>query len=490
MNKNISSLTKIECTGCRACQMVCPKDCITMERDKEGFFYPVVNEKKCVSCGICLKVCTDDKNRIYNIRESECYAAYAQNREDRETGSSGGIFYLLAKEVLIQKGVVFGASFNESFGVKHKAVRKIEELLDICGSKYVQSDIGDCFKQVEQELHKNRLVLFCGTPCQITGLLNYLGGKNDNLICVSLICHGVPSETVWIKFLSDIECDFDLKEYEINNIRFRKKIGEKQFFEIKTQTMSMTQFYTDIPFMDGFLKNYYLRPSCYACREKGIHSSADIIIGDFWGIDRIDKELDNINAVSACLLQTKKGKEIFLKIKEIERKQYQYNDIINGNSALEKSSFVDEGTRKYFFLKFFENINSLSACIKYTDKYDKKQKEKRMSTGGKKPNRFKDIKQYKYVLWGVGRCFDENIDKILNQYDISFVCDNNEKNWKKIFNGLRCESPEKLYKIENPFVIIMVKDAFFGFQIANQLLDMGISNFDLFGNWITYSGII
>jgi len=488
MDKNINTIPNNKCTGCGACQMVCPAECIIMKRDKEGFLYPEINEKECLSCGICSKVCTNEKNRNNVIKESECYAAYAHKMEDRMLGSSGGVFSLLAKEVLMQKGVVFGAAFNENFDVEHKVVNRIEELSLICGSKYIQSNIGECFKQIRQELLNNRLVLFCGTPCQVTGLCNYLGDKKyDNLICTSLICHGVPSVTVWKSFLSDIESDFNLNKKDIIEIRFRKKYGNKQFFEIQTKTQTVTWNYTDISFVHGFLKNYYLRPSCYECREKDMYSAADIIIGDFWGIDKLSPELSNINAVSACILLTEKGKKLFNRIKGLVKTPFSYEEIMSGNEALIKSSKIKPSIREYFYKCFCEDKKTFSESLALTNRYDIIERNKSKQKICKMPKRFNNASEYQFVLWGLGSCFEQNRISVQKMIHVSYVCDNNEMNWEKDFYGLRCIKPEEVSRINNPFVIIMIENAGIGFSVANQLLDMGITNFDLYSNWMLYA---
>ena len=483
MGKNISDIQKKECTGCGACEAACPTNSISMKRDSEGFLYPCLNKNKCLSCGICIKICLKKKDLHKSLKESECYAAYAKEKTDRVYSSSGGIFYLLAKQVLLQDGVVFGAAFNESFYVEHKAIYEIGDLPTICGSKYIQSDMVGCFGRAKQELKKNRKVLFCGTPCQITGLQSYLGEKYDNLICVSLICYGVPSVTVWKSFLADLESEFNFKEEEIKEIRFRKKYGDKQYFEIRTTAKTMTWQWHDIAFMEGFLKNYYLRPSCYECQEKNMHSSSDIIIGDFWGIDKFCPDLADINAVSACIVITGKGKELFLTVEDIIKIPFHLEDILSGNDALSMSSICEKNIRDCFFNYFCNEKRSFAESLKNTSLYEKRNKT---IVHNPVPRRFNLKEDYQYVLWGVGNCFKKNRMNVSDRVNVVCVCDNNEINWGRKFYGLNCVKPEEIKNMNNPFIIIMIENAMVAFSVANQILDMGITNFDLYSNWETY----
>ena len=205
VNSMISVTNKQNCTGCYACSSICPVAAITMEVDNEGFWYPVVNHSKCTRCGLCTKACPIIETAPHgslNESEPEAYAAYYTDDQVRLQSSSGGLFTLLAETVISSGGVVFGARFDEDFNVIHDCVEKIEHLYELRGSKYVQSRIGNTFKQVRGFLECDRLVMFTGTPCQISGLKHYLGRDYDNLICQDIICHGVPSPKVWAKYIS------------------------------------------------------------------------------------------------------------------------------------------------------------------------------------------------------------------------------------------------------------------------------------------------
>ena len=187
---------KEDCTGCHSCYNVCPKKCIDMKFDEEGFLYPSIDSSKCVECGLCEKVCPI----IHTIEiENEPIAVGCYNKDEkiRMDSSSGGIFTLLSELVIQYGGVVFGAEFDENYNVRHSYVDNIEDLYKFRGSKYVQSTIGNSYYNAKQFLEQGRQVLFSGTPCQITGLKRYLQKDYDNLICQDIVCHGVPSTNVW-----------------------------------------------------------------------------------------------------------------------------------------------------------------------------------------------------------------------------------------------------------------------------------------------------
>lgn len=198
----IDILDKKDCCGCSSCVQRCPKQCITLKEDNEGFLYPIVNKEICISCGLCEKVCpvlSQGEPR----KPLKVYAAKNQDEEIRRQSSSGGVFTLLAEQVIREGGVVFGAIFDENWEVKHDFAETIEGLAPFRGSKYVQSRIDDNYKKAERFLNQGRKVLFSGTPCQIAGLKRFLRNEYDNLLTVDFVCHGVPSPGVWRQYLKE-----------------------------------------------------------------------------------------------------------------------------------------------------------------------------------------------------------------------------------------------------------------------------------------------
>lgn len=310
----IKIIDNSKCSGCSACATICPKNCIKMLQDNEGFLYPKVDTEECIECGLCLKTCPHNTNETV-IREKRAYAVINKDEKIRINSSSGGVFSLLAQAVIDKGGVVFGASFNDSFEVEHVAIEKIEEIERLQGSKYVQSNVLDTFKQAKLFLETGRLVLFTGTPCQIAGLKAFLKNDYENLVTQDLICHGVPSPMVWQKY---IEYRTTLAGASARRISSRhKKYGWKRFsvsFSYENDTEYLCQFYDD-PYMRTFLKNLSLRQSCYSCNFNGDRRVADITLADFWGVEKIDIEMDDGLGTSLVIVNTIKGAELFDNIK-------------------------------------------------------------------------------------------------------------------------------------------------------------------------------
>ena len=294
---------KSQCCGCHACALICAKHCITMQEDNEGFLYPVVDVNTCTDCGLCEKVCpiiNQDEPR----KPLKVYAAKNANEEVRLKSSSGGIFSLLAEAVIREGGVIFGAKFDKDWNVVHAWTDTIEGIANFRGSKYVQSTIGNTYREAREFLKQGRKVLFSGTPCQIAGLKKFLRKEYDNLLTVDVVCHGVPSLLVWREYLKEIS-----KGKEILKIDFRdKKIGWKNYrVVVKGNDDIVDQPFNENIFMKGFLRNLYLRPSCYACTARSGKSGSDISIADFWGVQNYYPEFDDDKGIGLVLVNTEKG---------------------------------------------------------------------------------------------------------------------------------------------------------------------------------------
>jgi coenzyme F420-reducing hydrogenase beta subunit len=365
-----------DCCGCSACIQRCPKQGITLEEDYEGFLYPVVNKDRCTNCGLCEEVCPVINEG--NMRKPMCvYAAKNADEKIRRKSSSGGIFTLLAERIIKEKGVVFGARFDENWEVVHDYVETKENIALLRGSKYVQSKIGNTYQQAEQFLKARKQVLFSGTPCQIAGLKLFLGKEYDNLLTADLVCHGVPSPKVWRLYISEIAENQIIKMVDnpliskkeiISTINFRDKIHgwKKSCFTLqylysnnanKESTWLVEPLYKNI-FMRGFLKDLYLRPSCYACSSRSFKSGSDITIGDYWGIQHVLPEFDDDKGVSLVMINTNKGEAIYKQLEQ-ESIETTYFDAFAGNPCIEKSAAMPL-KRDVFFKRFNdENVMSL-----------------------------------------------------------------------------------------------------------------------------------
>lgn len=346
---------KSRCCGCAACVQRCPKQCITLSEDEEGFLYPKVDVTSCIECGLCEKVCPvlhQETPRLPDV----CYAAITPNEKIRKESSSGGVFTAIASAVLKEGGVVFGARFDTDWSVIHDYAETQEEIAAFRGSKYLQSRIGNTFQQAEDFLKAGRKVLFTGTPCQIAGLRRYLRKDYPNLLTMDFICHGVPSPLVWQQYLQEVRKKHS--DIKISQIYFRDKtVGWKKFSlkitQIKEQeeiTVLSEPFLQNI-YMLGFLKDIYLRPSCYSCAAKSMKSGSDLTIGDFWGIHQKMPEWDDDRGTSCVLIQTEKGKQYFEQA-QLKYQEVAYSTIKDGNTALEHSPVVNAHKRTAFFNSF------------------------------------------------------------------------------------------------------------------------------------------
>lgn len=344
---------KDQCCGCHACFNICPKNAITMQEDEKGFKYPIIDKEKCINCGLCEKVCP-----ILNKKSVEnnpiAYACYNKNEEIRKNSSSGGIFTLLAENILEKQGIIFGASFDKEYNVHHTYIEKKEELDKFRGSKYVQSLINDTYKQAKEFLEKDRYVLFTGTPCQIEGLKRFLGKEYDKLYTQDIICHGVPSPKVWKKYL-----EFRKKQdtEEPNKVSFRNKDNGWKLFNMKFE-YSNSEYKKDKKqdiYMQAFLRNTSLRDSCYNCSFKKKNRISDITLADFWGIENILPEMDDNKGTSLVIVNSKKGRELIDSIKEkMKNEEVDLLEAIKYNPSMISSAKQDKNRGK-----FFENLNNL-----------------------------------------------------------------------------------------------------------------------------------
>lgn len=382
----INIIDKKNCCGCNACVQHCPKSCITMQEDEEGFLYPIVDQEVCIDCGLCEKVCPV-LNQGEERKPLQVYAANNTNEEIRMQSSSGGVFTLLAETIIQEGGVVFGARFNDDWEVIHDYTETQEGLATFRGSKYVQSRIGDSYCQAEQFLKKGRKVLFSGTPCQIAGLNLFLRKEYNNLLTVDFICHGVPSPGVWKSYLEElIALQGNRKNSvlshskpiilnsirDISRIEFRnKRLGWKKFSFALTlsvpdghgtkNTVLLSEPYNENIFMKGFLADLYLRPSCYACPAKCLKSGSDITVGDYWGIQNVMPEIDDDKGICCLMVNTDKGGQLLPSKEWIEYRNSDYSTVIKYNMAC-IVSVAPNLKRKLFFDKY-QRTNSLIRLI-------------------------------------------------------------------------------------------------------------------------------
>lgn len=308
-----------QCTGCMSCLNACPASAIRTQTDAEGFWHPEIMGDECIDCGKCTKACPilNPPHRDDALATKEIYAAWSRDSETRRQSSSGGFFSEAASVILGKGGVVYGAAYDGSLVVKHVAVTSTEELSRLRGSKYVQSMTGDVFQQVATSLKSGRLVLFTGTPCQVAGLHSFLRRPHENLYTADILCHGVPSPRVFEDYKRWLQ---KMRNAPLGNLVFRDKKWSWKDYNIRAvfdtpEGAARIDDYIKIqqqdPFMRGFLRNYYLRPACHACRFANMDRPGDISMGDFWGYRRrkgLYKDTDE--GVSLILANTQRGKDL------------------------------------------------------------------------------------------------------------------------------------------------------------------------------------
>lgn len=306
-----------KCCGCSACYAACSAGAISMQPDQEGFLQPVVEGGKCIGCGKCEKVCPV-LNPGMSRTSLSVYAAKAKDDGLRRISSSGGVFSLLAREVLKKGGVVYGAAFEKhTHRVIHQSAENEEELDALRGSKYVQSDMGDTFVRVKRDLEAGRYVLFSGCPCQMAGLRRLLDKEYDNLLLVDVICHAVPSPLAWQKYLS---CQEHKEHAKIARTFSRRNCGWRKYALSLEFSDSSDNAYLVNPACDTYLRAFcselFSRKCCHHCLFRSFKSGSDITIGDFWGVEKSCPELDDDKGVSAVCCNSGKGAAMFNVVRE------------------------------------------------------------------------------------------------------------------------------------------------------------------------------
>ena len=310
--------TKEYCTGCTACASACPKGCITMAADENGFLGPVVDGEACISCGLCEKLCPIVNPLKMAENTPKAYAAYAKDEEMRLSSSSGGVFTELAKEVLKDGGVIFGAAYNERFEVVHICVETEDELAKLRGAKYAQSDMCGIFGEIQQKLDAGQNVLFSGTPCQIGGLKAFLRKDYANLLTVDFVCHSVPSPMAWREYVK-YRAEQDNSGAPPTSINLRSKNTGWSRYQyanlfLYSDGTAHTAKSSESLYMKLFVGGYINRESCGNCSFKGYRRVSDLTLGDFWGIWDIAPEMDDNKGVSLILVQSCKGQKVLSSI--------------------------------------------------------------------------------------------------------------------------------------------------------------------------------
>ena len=364
---------KSQCCGCSACASICPQKAISMKPDAMGFLYPRVDVDKCIVCGLCLKVCSFNEcyDTSQNIEKAKVYAVRHKDIEKIRKSRSGAMFVAISDYVLEEGGVIYGAGYTDYFRVVHKRATTKEERDEFRGSKYVQSDLNNVFLQVKNDLSNGLLVLFSGTPCQTSGLNSFISKKyRDRLILVDIVCHGVPSPSIWRDYLRYQERKYNSK---IVKVDFRdKSLGwteHKESLLFENNKLVYSSIYTDL-----FYGHLMFRPSCEKCYFTNFMRPSDITLGDFWGWKRVDKSINSDDlGCSLVLCNTNKGISIFNKVSselnyiETTQNMCEQPNLLRPSVFSDKYGRFQKNYKRWgfgFILAKYSNIGWISKCKK------------------------------------------------------------------------------------------------------------------------------
>lgn len=308
-----------KCCGCEGCKQICPTNCIKMVSDKKGFFYPCIDQEKCIDCGLCRKSCFyHHEIKKYDI--NNCYVYLNSNPKYRFESSSSGAFEIVCRafteDCKENEIIIFGAEINKDFKIQHAFSKGFATIGNFKKSKYVQSQIGNNFLLVKQFLKEGKRVIFSGTPCQIMGLKSFLKRDDPNLLLIDILCHGVPSQKVFTKYLHYIEKTHKTQIYQYT-FRYKVQNQNKEWSNLNVKIdfkngKSLIRNCSEDPYMESFLNGMLNRECCGTCPFASVERVSDITLGDFWGIDKVIPELSELktNGTSLLLVNSNKGKEL------------------------------------------------------------------------------------------------------------------------------------------------------------------------------------
>ncbi len=338
------SANRADCSGCSACANICPKKAITMTRDAEGFVYPKIDPELCIKCGKCDATCPalNFKAKTLEVLPATFVATYDNDKILRHS-SSGGMFTALSEIILNDGGIIFGAGFDKNWRVSHTSAQTLDELENLRGSKYVQSQIGDVYRKVKAAL-KTKKVLFSGVPCQCAGLKHFLGGDHENLLTVEIICHGVPAPAFWEKYIDELGYAHD-----VTHVNFRSKRdgwGASIDINFADQGHKFNRL-TDNLYTKFFMRNLSLRPSCSSCKFRFPNGQSDLTLGDAWGVANFAPDMFDKRGVSVVFVHTKKGRDFFERL-NLNKKQVRFADAIKRNKLFIAPTTADSRREKFF----------------------------------------------------------------------------------------------------------------------------------------------
>ena len=381
------------CCGCGACENICPKSAITMVQNNKGFYIPQIDKLKCIECGMCDNICPVFNHKTDNDPKPEVYSFVSKDEKTRLKSASGSVFPVFAKYIIKNGGVVFGCVWDENITACHTKAETIQELEKMYSSKYVQSNTKNTYSQAKELLNSGRHVLYTGTPCQIAGLKSFLQRDYDNLLTMEVICHGTPSPKVLEQYKNEF-MKSKRKGEILENINFRSKIKGWDINYLLTTTTTTTTHCPALkdPYMKCFLFNLSINESCIHCKFNQLPRTADITMGDFWGVENYDNSLNDKKGISIILINSQKGREYYDKIKKNCYTTSVPLDYVTKHNPNITGSSKPHPKHDEFFKEFIEGKTSLK---KLSKKY---------------------VKTYPWILRMFYKLMPQNIKNLIKKY--------------------------------------------------------------------------
>lgn len=366
-----TDILKKDCCACYACEEVCPVAAITMTPDKKGFYYPVVDPKTCISCGMCKKACVVQKPRLVEYEESfpKAVAAYNKDLDVRKGSTSGAMFPVFAKYIIEEKqGYVGGAKYDEDMNVVSAVANTMEGVKAFYGSKYCKGLLDDSFKRIKELLDQGEYVLFSGLPCECSGLRGFLKKDYEKLYICEILCHAGPSAKVFKAYVKYLEDKFNDK---ITHVTFRqKKTGWEPH-----QTSMVVEFKNREPlrvvnrsnnYHRAFANDYIAREGCASCRFTHLNRAGDVTVGDFWGIKDIHPDMYDNQGASMVLINNQRGLELWNAVKDnfewsesTVKKAFKKNHSKPISYKIDQDEFFDRMNKGEPIDKLLEEFNDL-----------------------------------------------------------------------------------------------------------------------------------
>lgn len=382
------------CYGCGLCSAICPTNAIDMKANREGFLVPYINTDVCIKCGLCQKNCIHYCENENQVLDSDMFlAAYRKENSGYKKYTSSGLFYALAKKIIAEDGYVVGCVWNNEMEAVHIISNSEADIEKMTCSKYVQSSICECFEIVKERIKTNK-VFFCGTPCQVKAIKQFVGDKGKNLYTMAIVCHGTPSPAVWKRYKNQLETEMSSKMVNAN-FRYKGKYGwitpfTKYEFSDGKQVCKLS--FTEDPYVIAFGEDMIHRSSCYNCKFKGSNSDADLIAGDYWGCSTKLLKKSRNRGINSIIVHTEKGKELLEKVNSL----FAYEETSLENICRENKPVLEaveyNKNRESFFETFIKTGDTELLCLPM------KQMKFRIKRYLYKLSLFELLKRMKYML--------------------------------------------------------------------------------------------